>query len=261
MDMRGRGGAGLGGRLDLPPLLRDAPADGDPVAQAVRAARDGTEAGLICHRLSPARLQAALVLVPETTLDAAAAMLPLGQVALAEAIGQLGPSELAVQLGWAGGIHVNGAACGRLALLSDSDDPAAEPLWLVLALDLPLAPSPGGPEPGAAPEVTTLSAEGAPLDARALLEAWARHVLVWIHLWSEDGMKALHETWRSRAWPGDMPDAETDRPAGLPPHFPDGTPVSGKLTGHDAGLGLLLRQDDGRHLSLPLCALVERPAP
>jgi len=105
---------------------------------------------------------------------------------------------VAVHLEWAGGIRINGAACGGFDVQSGVDDPAAIPDWLAVGWTLPLIPE--DQETGRAPDQTALYAEGcAEVSPEALIEAWARHTLNWINRWEDDGPRALHAEWRGLA--------------------------------------------------------------
>src|SRR6056297_70589 len=136
------GGTG-GGMTDapaFPPLMAGHPVDAgiDPFEKACAMAALGCDAGLIVHNVAANRLAAALVMAPEVPLEQAMAMLPLCGVGFQNALGALGPPEVAVHLEWAGGLRVNGATCGRLRALASTNVPAQSPEWLVVGLELPL---------------------------------------------------------------------------------------------------------------------------
>lgn len=77
-------------------------------------------------------------------------------------------------------------------------DPEAEPEWLVIGVEVPLALMED--EPGRAPDRTTLHQEGCGgIAAAQLIESWSRHILVWINYWLDDGMARLHSEWSARA--------------------------------------------------------------
>lgn len=224
----------------FPPLMAGRSVADPPFGAAVDAARAGVEAGLILHRITSDDLAAALVLVPEVPVDAAAAMLPLCGVGLQNALGALAPPELAVQLEWGGGIRLNGARAGRLRAAIPPTDGDAVPAWLVVGLDLALA---RGGDGGEAPDDTTLAAEGCgDVDGERLLEAWARHTLHWIARWEADGIAPLHAEWRGLAHGLGEPVAADGR--------------TGTFLGIDERLGLLLKSADGTAL-VPLATLLE----
>lgn len=185
----------------FPPAFKgEAASDGaDPFRSAVDHARKGTDAGLIIHRIRPDHLSAALVLAPETALRDAMVMVLVAAVGFADGLGALAPPEVAVQFDWPGGFRINGAGCGGLRAAASTDDPDTEPDWLVIGLDVPFFAK-SSTEPGKTPNRTTLWDEGCSeiLPAR-LLESWARHTLVWIHHWQQDGVRRLHSDWTARA--------------------------------------------------------------
>ncbi|MFZ5961964.1 DUF4444 domain-containing protein [Thalassococcus sp. BH17M4-6] len=225
----------------FPPLLQGRHTAGQvPFIAACAAARDGCDAGLILYDAS-ADLAAAMVLAPEVPLAKAAAMLPLAEVGLQNALGALAPPELPVQMDWTGGIRVNAGLCGHFRIAAAPTDPDRVPDWLVVGFDLRFLPGPDAP--GSTPDTTALYAEGcgdlAPAD---LLEAWARHTLAWLHRWEEEGMAPLH-----REWSGIV--------IGI------GQPITvagarGTFLGLDEHLGLLLKTQ-GTTRAIPLHALLE----
>lgn len=142
-------------------------------------------------------MSAALVLAPEHPLEQALTIIFAASLGVGDSLGALGPPELGVDYRWPAGIAVNGAACGGLRVAAPVRQVAEEPDWLVIGVDLPLAPAPG--EPGLAPDRTALWAEGcAHIAALRLLESWSRHTLVWINRWVDDGFRPLHEAYWER---------------------------------------------------------------
>ncbi len=183
---------------DLPPLLRGEAAD-DPMAAAIAAARGGTDPGLVTHRIRPDRLTAALVLAPELPLGEAMAAVLAAANGFGDAFGALAPSEVGCEFDWPGGFRINGAACGGLRAAASTGDPAAEPDWMVIGLDVPFFAE-AGEEPGLDPDRTTLWEEGcAEIAPVRLLESWSRHSLVWLHELVDAGPARLHRDWTGRA--------------------------------------------------------------
>jgi len=213
----------------------------DPFDKARAMAALGCDAGLIVHHVTANWLRAAIVLAPEVSLDRAMAMLPACGVGFQNALGALAPPEVAVHLAWDGGIFVNGAACGRLRAAASTPDPLAEPDWLVIGLEIPLWPETD--RPGDTPDRTALYAEGcAEVDPVALLESWARHTLVAINHWADDGPRALHAEWQGLA--RDLGEDVTV------------LGMTGTFLGVDEAFGMLLRDGEDTHL-LPLSRLLE----
>lgn len=232
----------------FPPLLRgeEAPRGVEPFAKAIASASQGVDAGLIVYKLTPELLEAAIVLAPETPLEDAMAMVFALQLGFGDALGALAPPEVGVHFAWPGGLRLNGAACGGLKAASSTNDPTAVPDWLVIGLELALHPGTDA-DPGRTPDKTTLIEEGcADVAPTRLLESWARHSLVWINRWSEDGMAPLHADWRSRA-------------VGLGEPFTlelNGETHEGIFVGLDQQGGLLLRIGDETKL-FPLTQMLE----
>lgn len=226
----------------FPPLLKgeEAPRGQDPFAKAVALAALGTEAGRIVWTRDPSRLDAALVLAPEEPLERAVGIVFAVALGLGDALGALAPPEVAVHYVWPGGIKVNAADCGQLRAAAATSDPKAVPDWLVVGATMPYLP-PEDSEPGAHPDRTALALEGCgEVTPMRLLDSFARHTLVWINRFVEDGMAPLHAAWRERAW-------------GM------GEPAAGGLfVGLDENGGQLLKTASGTALR-PLTELLERP--
>lgn len=229
--------------VTFPPLMTgEAAGPGqDPFDLARQKAELGVDAGLVVYDLGADTLRAALVLAPEVPLAQAMAMLPTCGVGFQNALGALAPPEVAVHLDWEGGLRINGARCGSLRIAASTDDPAAQPDWLVVALELPLWPQGDG---GETPDQTALYAEGcAEVTAPRLLESWTRHCLHWINRWDEGDLKALHAEWHGLA----HGIGEDRQQAGL----------NGTFLGVDADFGMLLRDDTTTHL-IPLTTVLVR---
>lgn len=227
--------------LSFPPLMHGEPTADDAFRHACLRAAEGCDAGLVCYRLGADQLQCALVFAPEVPLKRAMAMLPLCAVGFQNALGALAPPEIAVHLGWNGGIRINGASCGRFRAVASHSVPEVIPDWLVIGFTVPLIPSTD--RPGDTPEQTWLYVEGcADISPPALVEAWACHCLNWIDRWEDQGNRPLHENWQALAH-------------GLN----DQTEQSGHhgvFIGVDADFAMLLRDEYTTHL-IPLTDLLE----
>jgi len=227
----------------FPPLMSGHPVDAgiDPFEKACAMAALGCDAGLIVYNVAANRLAAALVMAPEVPLEKAMAMLPACGIGFQNALGALGPPEVAVHLEGAGGMRINGATCGRLRVMASTDDPTQQPQWLVVGFELPLVMA--GGRPGCTPDETALYEEGcADVDATNLLEAWARHTLNWITRWDEEGPRPLHSEWRGLA----HGIGEDKTQNGL----------TGTFLGIDEDFGMLLRGDKQTAL-IPLSSVLE----
>ena len=231
-----------GADLTFPPLMWGEATGDDAVEHAVMRATLGCDAGLVAHNIAASRMQAALVLAPDVPLARAIAMLPLCGVSFQNALGALAPPEVAVHLGWHGGIRVNGAACGGFRVLAATSEPEKVPDWMVVGFTLPLLPE--HDRPGDTPDQTALFAEGcADVSPPLLVEAWARHTLNWIARWEAEGPRPLHSEWRGLAH-GLGEDIETNG-------------LTGTFLGVDENFGLLLRDDDAATHLIPMTSLLE----
>lgn len=188
-----------GDEPSFPPLLEGKPCrEGvDPFLRAGALAAAGAAPGTVVWSPRRDAMAAALVLTPEDTLEKAATILFAVALGVGDSLGALGPPELGVAYRWPAGFEVNGASCGGLRMAAPVREAGAEPDWLVIGVDLPLAPEAG--EPGLNPEHTALWLEGCGhIAALRLLESWSRHTLVWINRWVDDGFRPVHEAWWER---------------------------------------------------------------
>ena len=230
----------------FPPLMRGL-ASPRPFERACAEATRGCDPGLVVHDVSR-DLDAALVLAPEVALEDAMAMLPACGLGLVAALGALGPSEMAVEVEWMGGVRVNGAGCGRIRAAASTSEPEAVPDWLVVGLETPWWLDVDAP--GLAPDRTALAEEGCgDLTPCRLLESWSRHTLVWIDRWQDEGARPLHEAWRGLVVGiGGAVTAELD-----------GVPITGAFLGLDERFGMILRSEAGMR-TVALSSRLEAPA-
>lgn len=229
--------------LSFPPLLSGVAAEPgmDPFERAQALAALGCDGGTVVHAVQADRLRAAIVFAPEVPLTRAMAMLVVCGMGFQNALGALAPPEVAVHLAWDGGIFVNGAGCGHLSVAAATDAPDAVPDWLVVGLEVPLIQTAAAP--GETPDRTALYDEGcAEVDPGGLLESWARHTLVWINRWSEEGNAPLHAEWIGLL-----------RGVGEPVTRGE---LSGDFVGTDEDFGMLIRTNS-QTLLVPLTRLLE----
>lgn len=223
----------------LPPLLsgHPLPPAADPFAEAVGAARRGmTAAGDLFWRADEDRLDLALMLEPQVPARRCLDMLFAAMVAFGDAVGALAPPEVSIRYRWPCLLLANGAELGAVALAAAEDLEGGVPRWLVVGLRAAIRPRPGAPEPGLAPQRTTLWDEGCgTLSRDRLLEAWSRHFLAWLDCWESEGSRPLLLAWQAR---GEAP-GEAVRIAY------DGGIVEGRFLGLDAAGDMLLRRDGG----------------
>lgn len=231
----------------FPPLFAGmAAGPANPFVVACDQARQGVDAGLLVWSIGPERLRAALVLAPDTPLRDAIAGLAAVTVGFQNALGALAPAETAVQIGWPDGIRINGGLAGCFRVAASTTNPDEIPDWMVVGFDLTLE-LPADFEPGETPDHTALFSEHCrDVDCVDLLEAWARHSLLWINeLFEPGGRQKLHTEWQGLLW-------GTDR--ALP--VPFDAAATGHIIGCDADFGLLIKVSDDTRL-IPLTQMIE----
>ncbi|MEM7768736.1 MAG: DUF4444 domain-containing protein [Pseudomonadota bacterium] len=228
--------------IEFPPLLTGLAVPGDPFEAALSAA-DEAEPGSVFYSPVEDRLEAAVLLAPETPLADAITVSFAVSLGLNDAIGALAPPEVAFHLEWPGAFRVNGASCGAMRARASTMIPEEEPDWLVIGLDVPVMGAMSD-EPGAMPDQTTLHAEGCgEISGPALTEAWARHMMNWLHIYLTEGFQPLHVHWSTRAHR--LGEAIT-------------APEAGTFVGLDERGGMILKDDGGARI-LPLTSLLETP--
>ena len=224
--------------INLPPLFSALAVNTDPFDAACAQAQQGCDAGLVTYHLGATNMQAAIVFAPEVPLREAMAILPICGVGFQNAFGALAPPEVGIHLGWDGTIWLNGGRCGALHAACATDDPKAEPDWLVIGLDLCIWPD--SEDTGHTPDQTAMMSEGcAEVDVANLLEAWVRHTLVWINRWMDEGTAPVHKEWIGLAH--GINEAVTD---------------GGTFFGVDEHFGMLVRREADTHM-VPLTNLLE----
>lgn len=228
--------------LSFPPLLSGVAVAGEPFETAVAAAHEA-DPGTVFYAPSEDILRAAILLAPETPLREAVSVCFSVALGLNDAVGALAPPEVAFHFEWPGVFRVNGAACGAMRVAASSPDLDAEPDWLVVGIEVPVAAQ-MSVEPGDAPDATSLHDEGCgDVLVPDLIETWARHMMNWLHIYMTDGFGPLHEDWCARAWKlGESVE----------------TPEPGTFVGLDEWGGMILKTGEGMRI-LKLTQILEGP--
>jgi biotin-(acetyl-CoA carboxylase) ligase len=170
---------------------------GDAFAHVIRIAPD-SGAGTLVHVGRFDLMEFAVVLEPEEPLRTARRAIYAGLVALADALAVYAPPEKPISFEWPDAIRINGGLVGgaRLAWPSRVGEAEAPP-WLVFGVMISAAPI-GEREPGLDPLATTLDAEGFDVESGRLLESFARHLMVTVNAWQQDGFDEVARNYLSR---------------------------------------------------------------
>jgi biotin-(acetyl-CoA carboxylase) ligase len=183
-------------------------------------------------------LEFAVVLEPDEPLVTARRAVFAGMSAIADALASFAPPEKPVTFAWPTTVAFNDGRLGGARLGWPQSCPEDTlPDWLVFGGIL-LATSPAGLDPGLYPAATWLSEEGfESSDHDAIVESFARHLMVAFDLWQERGFEAVADTYLAR-----LPREGSARP------------------GIDANGDLLIQGSDGAATRIPLLGPLEAAA-
>jgi biotin-(acetyl-CoA carboxylase) ligase len=179
--------------LDLPPLVSWVrPPDGvDPFAHAQAVAAD-LGAGALVWTPDPVVLRLAVVLQPDAPLRQARRAFFVGMAALGDALSAACAPERRIVFEWPGAVLFDAARLGGARLAWAACDESATPDWLVFGAEL-FASRPGLPEPGAAPESTSLTEEDFD-PAPQIVESFARYLMLYADHWTHSGFGPVAES-------------------------------------------------------------------
>jgi biotin-(acetyl-CoA carboxylase) ligase len=189
--------------LDLPPpfrlvVLREL---GDAFAHA-RAHASDLSAGTLVFVGRFDLAEFAVVLEPEEPLASARRAFYVCMVALGDALAARAPPEKPIIIEWPDAIYVDGGLIGggRLAWPDHADEHTA-PDWLVFGAAIRTF-SLSSAEAGLHPHSTALAEESfADVSAERLVEGFARHLMVTVDRWQEDGFTPIATEYISKLKP------------------------------------------------------------
>lgn len=179
--------------LDLPPgyslvALREY---GDAFAHGCAIAPEAGAGTLVWVRRYDL-VEFAVVLEPDEPLASARRALFAGMNAVADAIAAHCPPEREVHFGWPDAILFDGGLLGGARLGWPADCAEAEvPSWLVLGVVLRAADMANIEAVQAAAGVSLLSEGFELIDADAIIESFARHLMTAFDRWNERGFEAI----------------------------------------------------------------------
>src|SRR4051812_14910079 len=186
--------------LDLPPpfrlvMLREV---GDAFAHAIALA-PGQGAGTLVYVGRFDLAEFAVVLEPEEPLHSARRTLYAGMAALVDALAAHAPPEKPITIDWPDAVRVdNGLVGGGRIAWPEGSNEKDPPEWLVFGAMIRTV-SMSEDEPGLNPLVAALEEEGfTDLAAGALVESFARHLMVHIDAWQEHGFAAVGKEYLQR---------------------------------------------------------------
>jgi biotin-(acetyl-CoA carboxylase) ligase len=221
----------------FPPLYRltTLGADADVAAEARRMAAAGADpATLLCAGRDD-RLDCAVILHPERSAADARLSLYIAMLGLGDALGATVPAGVDVTYLWPNRIEANIGAVAEVGIdLPAAADSGAVAEWMTVHAIVVIGALEGEGLHHGFPE-TSLRDEGcAEVTPAILLEAFARHFLVWVNRWQDDGFEPVRAMWLRHARYHGKTMSCTEL----------GADVTGVFEGIDDDGALLLGQDD-----------------
>jgi len=190
------------GPLVLPPVFAAVHVAADAFTAARGMAVAGGEAGtLVVAELGPraTRLELAVILEPDRPAADCFAALPIVMLAMADALAAIGPPLKPIGFTWPDRLLLDGAELGRARLALPKPSPEPHPAWLVIGVDLQRQFADDTTEPGRTPDRTALLEEGfGEVTPTEIVEAFARHLLLWVDRWQSDGLGEATHHYRAR---------------------------------------------------------------
>ena len=193
--------AGTTPPLILPPpyslvTLREA---GDAFVHACHIAGE-TGAGTLVWVRRFDLIEFAVVLEPEEPLRSARRAFFCGMNALSDAVAAHCPPEREITFAWPDALHFNGGLVGggRLGWPKECREDEV-PTWLVFGAVITVAWV-GADDPGTRPEATALDEEGFAADGSAVVESFARYLMLAFDTLSDAGFDAIAEPYLGRLY-------------------------------------------------------------
>ncbi|MHA1108633.1 MAG: biotin/lipoate--protein ligase family protein [Alphaproteobacteria bacterium] len=187
---------------NLPPLYRliTLGPDADVALEAARMAQSGADpATLVCAGRED-RLDCAVILHPDLPVAKARLAIYVAALGLGDALGAALPPGIDVTFRWPNRIEANIAAVAEIGVVLPEGAGDGEPAaWMVAHFTLAIGALDGDGLHEGFPK-TSLHDEGcAEATSAMLLEAFARHFLVWVNRWQDDGFDPIRAMWLRHA--------------------------------------------------------------
>ncbi len=235
----------------LPPLYRLTAlgADADVAEQARQMAAAGADPAMLLCAAREDRLNCAVILHPDLPVDEARLGLYVAILGLGDALGAVVPPGVDVTYAWPNRIEVNIGSVAEIGvMLPDAGSAGAVADWMTVHATVVIDSLEGEGLHHGFPE-TSLRDEGcAEVTTVMLLEAFARHFLVWVNRWQDDGFEPVRAMWLHHSGKqGDTIAIELE-----------GETLSGRFEGIGDDGALLLDQD-GTTRRIALAAALAAP--
>ncbi len=230
----------------FPPLLRGVAvgADVDVFTAACAGARSGRHgAGDLVWSRQDAMARIALVLEPEVDRGRCLQMLPVMMVAAGDCLGALLPPQVPVQYRWPNRLLLNGGDAGGFGIALAPCPADDVPDWLVVGFDVSVSPVDAQREPGERADITSVAEEGGgDLTACGIVQSVAGHLMTWLNIWLDDGLRPVHDALMGRF----------EGAGGVAGWRHGGQTIEGRALGLDESGGLIVQPLAGGALTLAL---------
>ncbi|MEJ1158057.1 biotin/lipoate--protein ligase family protein [Prosthecomicrobium sp. N25] len=186
--------------LDLPPVFRTVTLRelGDAFAHAMAIGAEAGAGTLVWVRRFDL-VEIAVVLEPDEPLAGARRVLYLGLNALADALAAHCPPEKSIEMRWPDALLLDRGLVGggRIGWPEGAPEDAPPPFMVFGAMVRTFVSARA--EAGDWLVGTSLETEGfEEIDTKALVESFARHLMVHVHEWQDRGFRRIGERWLAR---------------------------------------------------------------
>lgn len=143
----------------------------------------------------PGNLYCSLVLRPEVSMAEAAELSFVACLGVGEAAGSLVPPMVPLRYKWPNDVLLDDRKISGI-LLEAKSGAEGKPDYVILGVGINVATHPEGTATAAA-DLAELGAPG--LEVGEVLQAFARHFMIWAARWVEDGFGPVRQAWLARA--------------------------------------------------------------
>jgi BirA family biotin operon repressor/biotin-[acetyl-CoA-carboxylase] ligase len=229
----------------LPPAYRLVVLDpgSDPRSHAIELARNDADDGTLVWTAprndagADDDFRVALVLYPESSLVDSCQLLYVAMLGVGDALGVLLEPGNELIYVWPDKLVLNSGEVARFSLDHAPPDDTGQIAWVVVGMRVRVASA----DDGTFVDTSVLREEGWPdASADALLDQFARHFLLWVNRWLDEGFEPIRAMWMRHC---------ADVGQAVEVALKDGA-AQGELVDLDGEGSLVLRGDDDKSTTL-----------